>query len=226
MDATAPVLVEDAIDPVLAELQARQGEALVGLMLDEPYRFDPRDWYWRCRDGSLFSSARIAFVGPGDADYLAWAADGRTPTPYPVDTEGNESAAELQVVLDPSGGHATLAHYAGAVRYDFEVSGVAVTIGGEEVLVSTTRENRVGMQDTTLRLLTKARKNGEILKIFTDGVPRPATNAEAEKAINAASDRIQNDFDYEQIAVADLATGTITTREGVDAAFADLASGE
>ena len=223
MDATAPILDQDVTTPVLEELQARQGDNPGVAFHDEPYRFDARDWYWKTRDGSLFSSARIAFVSPGDADYIAWAADGRTPTPYPCDPDGNESAAELQFVLDATGGHATLSHYAGGVRYSIEVAGVTVTVGGAEVVVSTARDNRDGMRDTMLRILTRMRKDGDILKIFADGVPRPATNAEAQAAIEAASDHVQDAFNHEEIVAADIASDKIKTRNGVDAAFADLA---
>ena len=74
-----------------------------------------------------------------------------------------------------------------------------------------------------LRILTRMRKDGDILKIFADGVPRAATNAEAQAAIEAASDHVQDAFNHEELVAADITSGKIKTREGVDAAFADLA---
>jgi hypothetical protein len=65
--------------------------------------YTPADWYWRAASGRLFSSARRALVEATDPAYLAWREAGGTPTPYPRDEAGAESAAELRAVLAPYG---------------------------------------------------------------------------------------------------------------------------
>lgn len=182
--------------------------------------YTPADWYWRRSDGKLFSSARIAVVNANDPDFVAWSAPGRVPTPWPRDETGVEQVSELQDVLGKHGLFASLEAYAAGVRYEVEVAGVLVTVGGDQARVSTARENRDGMRDTMLRLLTRMRKDGDVLKIFSDGVPRQATNAEAEAAIAAASDHVQAAFNREEAVAGEIASGAIRTREQVDAAFA------
>ncbi len=65
--------------------------------------YDPRDWYWLRADGAVFSSKRGALAQASDADFAAWRDAGGVPTPYPRDTSGTESAAELRAVLAPYG---------------------------------------------------------------------------------------------------------------------------
>lgn len=187
----------------------------------KPPTYTPSDWYWRRSDGALFSSRRIKFVSEEDEEYLLWKKGeaGRHWSIYPRDENGEESASALQALL-PSGVFASLENYASGVRYEAEISGVEVSVGGEMVRVSTARDNRDGMRDTMLRLLTGLRIDGDVLKIFTDGVSRPATNAEAQSAIAAASTHVQEAFNLEELVVADIKSGKITAVEEVDEAFA------
>lgn len=61
--------------------------------------YNARDHYWIRKDGSLYSSARQCDCAPNDANYAAWCKSGGVATRYPLDSEGNESAAELAAVL-------------------------------------------------------------------------------------------------------------------------------
>ena len=65
--------------------------------------YDPYNWYWRKTDGTIFSSALQGVVSDADPDYVAFLAGGDHPTPYPKDTDGQESEAELAAVLAPYG---------------------------------------------------------------------------------------------------------------------------
>jgi hypothetical protein len=65
--------------------------------------YDPSHWYWLAADGQVFSSAARALLPATDPAYLAWTAAGGTPTPWPRDEAGAESAAELRAVLAPYG---------------------------------------------------------------------------------------------------------------------------
>lgn len=120
-----------------------------------------------------------------------------------------------------------LTAYAAAKRYAVEVAGVAATIGGQSVVVSTARDMRDGMRDTMLRILVGLRKDGDALKIFADGVPRAATNAEAAAMIGAASNHVQAAFNVEEVLVAAINANppSITTLAQIDAATWPVASG-
>lgn len=61
--------------------------------------YNARDHYWIRKDGSLYSSARQCDCATNDANYAAWCKSGGVATRYPLDSEGNESAAELAAVL-------------------------------------------------------------------------------------------------------------------------------
>jgi hypothetical protein len=66
-------------------------------------RYDPLNWYWRKADGTIYSSAAQGVVSDTDPAYVAFLAGGSHPTPYPRDTAGQESEAELAAVLAPYG---------------------------------------------------------------------------------------------------------------------------
>ena len=65
--------------------------------------YNPFDWYWIRKDGSLYASGRggdvSAEAAGRDIAYQAWLKAGGAPTPYPRDEAGQESRAELVKVL-------------------------------------------------------------------------------------------------------------------------------
>ncbi|MFG1399817.1 hypothetical protein [Roseixanthobacter pseudopolyaromaticivorans] len=65
--------------------------------------YNPRDWYWKRLDETIYSSARQTYVAADDEAYLAWVAAGGHATAYPEDEAGAESEAELAAVLAPYG---------------------------------------------------------------------------------------------------------------------------
>ena len=69
----------------------------------------PRDWYWVASDGRVFASARCAIVTAADADFLAFKADGFSPSAWPADDTEEQTTASLQAVLAPFGLAADLA---------------------------------------------------------------------------------------------------------------------
>lgn len=218
-DTEAPDL--NAIEPALKELVARFGDRLFDN--DPPkteWAYDARHWFWLRRDGRVFSSARIATVMPDDPDYAAFLASGRLPTAYPRDAAGEESVVELQDAIGRGGGFASLPAYVAARRYALEIAGVAAKIGGAPVVVSTAREMAPTLRATLTDIQMKIRRDGDVLKVFADGTPRPATNAEAKAAATAGLVHIQAAFNLEGELTARLAAGTLTDKTGVDAAFA------
>jgi hypothetical protein len=65
--------------------------------------YNPRAWYWCKADGTIYSSAAQGVVADTDTAYQVFLAAGNHPTPYPKDTAGEESEAELAAVLAPYG---------------------------------------------------------------------------------------------------------------------------
>lgn len=183
--------------------------------------YDGRNWYWAKKDGTFFSSDRILAVPASDPIFRAWAEDGTQPSRYPLDEHGNESEAELQYVLDDYGRFASLDRYAAAARYEAEIAGVTVKVGGKDVPVSTRRDDRDGLRDTALAITLGLRPDKAMFK-FADGVSRPATNAEMGEAIAAAFGHVQACFDAEATVRKSIASGSAKTTEQVDAAFSAL----
>jgi len=60
--------------------------------------FTRDNWYWRLADGRIWSSERAAFVPEDSAAFLAWTADGTTPSEAP-DASGEASARGLREAL-------------------------------------------------------------------------------------------------------------------------------
>lgn len=63
------------------------------MLLNSP--FSPKDWYWRDDAGTIFSSARNIVVSATDTAYVAFCASAYTPTVWPRDNAGNQTAAAL-----------------------------------------------------------------------------------------------------------------------------------
>ncbi|MFS8114877.1 hypothetical protein QD460_24370 [Rhizobium jaguaris] len=62
--------------------------------------YNPANWYWRKEDGSIYSSAKRAFVKQDDPAFIIWSLLGQPPTPYPRDEEGRESEEQLEKALN------------------------------------------------------------------------------------------------------------------------------
>jgi len=61
--------------------------------------FDAHNWFWRRRDGRIYSSARYAYIDAEDPDFAAWRESGGVPTWFPTDEADVESEAALSAVL-------------------------------------------------------------------------------------------------------------------------------
>jgi hypothetical protein len=187
--------------------------------------YDPSDWYWLKADGRLFSSARIAIVPATDETYLEWVATDGVPTPYPVDTEGNESTAELQAVLDPYGLHATLAHYAGGLRWEAQVAGVPVSVGGGTYHFATDADGRASLNETLAVATNYETTSGTgsfrtAWKTLDGFTKNPLTLSDLQTVGIAVGNHVLGCFATEADVDAELAAGTMTTKEQVEAAFA------
>jgi hypothetical protein len=68
-----------------------------------PPIYNPFDWYWKKRDGTVFSSRRERELPADDPEYQAWLAKGHVPETYPVDTYGKENRDWMLALLKPWG---------------------------------------------------------------------------------------------------------------------------
>lgn len=57
------------------------------------------DWYWIAKTGSIYSSKRNALVYTYDYSYLAFLEQNGAASPWPVDTNGNQTSDALAQVL-------------------------------------------------------------------------------------------------------------------------------
>lgn len=101
-------------------------------------------------------------------------------------------------------------------RWEVEIGGVAASINGEQVLVSTARgDDRTALHVEFTRLLAGLRPDGATFN-FADTLPRSVTNAEMTGAINAALVHVQASFDKEDEITSLI--NVASTHEGLDAA--------
>ena len=66
-----------------------------------PPIYNPFDWYWRKKDGTVFSSRREREFPADDPEYQDWLAKGHTPKQYPVDNYGKENRDWMLAILEP-----------------------------------------------------------------------------------------------------------------------------
>jgi hypothetical protein len=76
--------------------------------LDAAGQFNPNDWYWKARNGSVYARKRNSLVYSYDSAYLAFVAKTGGATPWPVDTTGKQTASALQEVLSAYGINVTV----------------------------------------------------------------------------------------------------------------------
>ena len=62
---------------------------------------NPLNWYWKAKDGRIYSSAKNALVYSYDSAYLAFVATNGGTTPWPTDTNGVQSTAAMQAIMTP-----------------------------------------------------------------------------------------------------------------------------
>ena len=180
--------------------------------------FNPSDWYWLADDGRLYSSAAQALVEDDDADYLAWCAAGRTPTPWPMTEAGDQTDAALAEVLAVYGLTLwpvplidRLLAYAADKRWQVETGGIEV--GG--AAIDTSRESQAMI--TGAYAYSQANPAETISYKATSGwvTIDAATMAAIATAVGA---HVQACFAIEASVAAEIEDGTITTTEQIDAA--------
>lgn len=151
---------------------------------------------------------------------FAWSSEGVT---FGGDLTTEQRAAIEAVVAAHApavvGKRALIAHLK-ALRWQLEIAGVTVTIGGEPVLVSTARgDDRAALHQEFSAIGAGLRPEGSPFN-FADGIPRAVSNADMQTAILAALSHVRAAFGLELTLTAQIEAETLTTLEAIDAAFA------
>jgi hypothetical protein len=172
------------------------------------------DWYWLADDGRVYGTARQLVVDTTDADYVAWTA-GQTPSEWPRNETDQQTEADLQAALDPHLIYfVNLEYYTRDVRQkkyaaDITVNGMPfstdpVTVGTLNAAYIATTENPAGTYSWRL----------------PDGTFITLDAANIKALHNALSSFEQSCFLCEDETLTGIESGTITTREQIDDAFA------
>lgn len=179
--------------------------------------FDPHDWYWRLEGGAVYSSAKRAIVPEDEPDFVAWTEAGGVPRVAP-DEHGNATLVLVETILAQYGIAATsddLPAYAAELRYGAETNGI--DIGGSTI--ATDRQSQALINGAFN--LAQADPNTVFRFKTADGFMTLDAAAIQIIAIEVGR-HVQACFAKEADVVASIASGSITLREQVAAAFAGL----
>ncbi len=176
--------------------------------------FDPSKWFWQANDGRVFSGQKQVQITENDEEYVAWLGDGFQASPWPRDINGNQTTAALPDVLTLYGMFADLIGYAANVRWRKEVGGISV--GGIPVAT----DDRSKLLIASARI--KADSNPEFTTKWKTGSGFILLDAATIIALSdAVLAHVDACFETEGEVLAAIDAGTITTRDDVDAAFAE-----
>ena len=196
-------------------------------------QFNAYDWYWHFQDGTILNSRRYWLrLTTNDPDYLAFMAAGNPRINMPRDAAGNDSLDELQTqVLDHYGLHATLAHYAGAVRWAKTQEPVPVTIGSGTYRFQADDDSRNALSQAVVLGQVYESKAGtgsytSPWKTADGYAAAPLTLTDLATAGLTVGAAVQAMFTAEADVLDRIASRTITTPDGVDAYFADPAAAD
>jgi hypothetical protein len=167
-----------------------------------PSQTYPWDWYWFIGDdtANVWSSGRAALVPVADADYVAWVEAGNG-APTLADM------AELEALLAAQYPPGALTTYTWFKRWQKEQGGLMTSFG--------------------VPIKTDDRAQAKITGVYAAQQVNPAVTTPwhaADNTVHEAMNRdllthINNCFAISADVLAEIAAGTITTREQIDAAF-------
>jgi hypothetical protein len=176
--------------------------------------FNPIDWYWKKDNATdAFSSARMTMVGLNDAGYLAHIAAYGNATRWPNDSEGNQSQAALQDLLNPYNLDASLVAYAARKRWQREIRGIVV--GG----VAVATDDRSKQMIMGARIAAEADANFTTPWVAADGSVSTLTSVQVIGVSNAVLAHVQDCFSIFATVRSGINGNTISSRAQVDSAF-------
>lgn len=197
--------------------------------------FNAADWYWRVANdpSKIYSSKRNLYVGPMDADYVAWLVAQGVPAAVPIASEGEVwdyvKGMHPAWVLDPSTGSfaypgqnlyskGQLKNYSFEKRVLAENSGMnSATVGGRV---------RTDEHAKTLIMMAASQADGDpgymTRSISPDGLAQ--LNATQVLAVEGElATFVEGVFNTYAQLDADITGGTVTQLSEIDAAYAAVA---
>lgn len=175
--------------------------------------YNPQDWYWLADDGRVYSSKVQQIVDQEDEDFVAWQSRGMSPTPWPRDTNDEQTEEELQATLAPYQLFVGLKSYAANKRWEKEQGGIM--FGGAPIATD----------DRSKMLILGARSAAKEDDSFTTAFARPDGSRSILDAatVIALSDallsHVKNCFAIFDTVCNGIEDGSITNRSQVDDAF-------
>jgi hypothetical protein len=181
-----------------------------------PQRHLLQDWYWFAEDGRVYSSKRMAVVGQDDAGWLA-AKAAKQASNWPRDESGNQTVAamvaalaERDIGVDPK---VHLYKHSADARWRMETRGV--TVAGMSIPTDRESQALINGGVTFVQL-----HPSETVKWKTGNGTHVTLNATQVIAIgDAVAAHVQTAFAKEAEVSAQIASGAITTREQIEAAY-------
>lgn len=171
--------------------------------------FNASDWYWIIGDDEAYvwSSKRAAAVPVNDPAYVAWSAvNGASRIP---------SMAELEAVMAAQYPPGMLTTYTRFKRWEKEVGGITTSLG-----FPIKTDDRAQAKINGARIAASANKVQSTIWHAADGTLHTVDDAAIQKISDELQLHIDNCFNISANVLQQIAAGTITTREQIDAAFA------
>jgi hypothetical protein len=170
----------------------------------------PQNWYWIIGEDqtSVWSSARATAVPVDDADYVAWLVAHGVPTP--IATKG-----DLQVVLAEQYPPGMLETYCISKRWQKEQAGITLTSG-----MPIKTDDRSQAKITGAYAAAQAMPTVTTMWQAADGSVHALDATQIIAMNEELLIHIDDCFAISAQVLTDIAAGTITTREQIDAAFA------
>lgn len=179
---------------------------------------NPFAHYWLADDGRVFDSANQIVTDGNDPGYVVWTGLGNVATTWPLDEAGNQTNESMQAVVGPLGMFVDLTYYAADARYRHASGGIQSS--------GNTYNTDVVSRNTVASAYTFSL--GDPSQMFdwklADG-SFIALDAAAVAVLNTnVATFVQSCFSCESDTVAAINSGTITTRQQVDDAFAAISN--
>ena len=176
--------------------------------------YAPSNWYWVVGgdQDKVWSSTAAGYVNMSDESYAEWLEAGGRPTPI----GSIEDLAQVFAEQYPGG---MLTMYANAVQWTKAIGGYQTTVGEQSITFPTSTESMGLISGKVQRLQQPDPPTSISWQIGpTSFIDIPAADFTA--LATQIADFVQETFDMLKTVFSQIETGTITTREQVDVAFA------
>lgn len=176
--------------------------------------YNAANWFWIV-DGDqsrVYSSAACGFMPISDSRYATFLQQGGYATAIP-------SLDELAAVLWTQFPAGMLPTYANTVQWAKAIGGYQTTIQGQQILFPTTPDSMAFIGGKVQRLQQPNPPTSIIWQISANVFVDIPSDDFTSLAV-AIADAFQATFDTLATVMSQIAAGTITTREQIDAAFA------